>query len=175
MVYLPPGIPLSQLTWPVLTACDRDQGIAYGRSPTQCRARTKTDAQRFVAIPAIGLFDGLADGKIRLSAFFLIPIMLITWRMGRAPGYLATLASLVLLWIVSFVDKPHGTNLLFFMIDAVGRFIAFFIIVAILSRSRELYLKQKTIATRDSLTNLYNRLGLQEILDVEMENSRRYR
>ncbi len=128
----------------------------------------------FLSIPIIGLLDGLGAGRVRLTAFFLIPIMLITWRLGRVPGYLATLAALVILWIVSFVEKPSGTDTLLFALDAAGRFISFFIIVAILSRSRGLYLQQKTIATRDPLTNLYNRLGLQEILGVEMENSRRY-
>jgi diguanylate cyclase (GGDEF)-like protein len=131
------------------------------------------NALLFLAIPIIGLLDGLAEGKIRLNAFFLIPIMLITWRMGRRSGYLATSAALAILLIVSMINKPLGSTTLFFAIDAIGRFISFFIIVAVLSNLRNSYLTQKDIAIRDPLTRLYNRLGLKEILIIEMENARR--
>ncbi|HEY8097703.1 MAG TPA: diguanylate cyclase, partial [Methylobacter sp.] len=136
-------------------------------------SETATNILLVLAIPLIGLLDGLGEGKIRLNAFFLIPIMLITWRMGRRAGIFATIAALVILLIVSAVDKPLGTSSILFSIDAIGRFVSFFIIVAILSALRSSYMIQKTNAIKDPLTLLYNRLGLREILIVELENARR--
>lgn len=127
----------------------------------------------FLSIPLIGLLDGIGDGRIRLTAFFLIPIMLVTWRVGRRAGYLTTFAALITLLVVSYIDKPKGTNNLLFAVDTGGRFISFFIIVAILSNLHSSFVQQKTKATRDALTTLYNRLGLQEILNVELEIARR--
>jgi len=105
-------------------------------------APTATDVLLYSAIPVIGLLDGLGEGKIRLNAFFLIPIMLITWRLGRRSGMLATVASLIVLLAISAIDKPLGSDSLFFAIDAIGRFISFFVIVAILSRLRDSYMTQ---------------------------------
>jgi len=137
------------------------------------KSKTATNVVLFLAIPLIGLLDGLGEGKIRLNAFFLIPIMLITWRMGRRPGFLATIAALVILVFVSVINNPLGADSVFFAIDAIGRFISFFIIVFILSELRRSFLAQKTNAIKDPLTHLYNRFGFREILSVELENSRR--
>lgn len=140
-----------------------------------CHIGNDNQHHTFLAIPLLGLLDGLGEGKIRLNAFFLIPIMLITWRMGRRPGFLATAAALCILLAVSAIDKPLGTSTFLFAIDALGRFISFFIIVAILSELRTSYVRQRKNAIKDPLTLLYNRLGLREILGVELENARRSR
>jgi diguanylate cyclase (GGDEF)-like protein len=55
----------------------------------------------------------------------------------------------------------------------LGRFVAFFVNVAVLAQLRKLYLQQKQIATRDPLTHLHNRLGWREIVGVTLEKARR--
>ena len=62
---------------------------------------------------------------------------------------------------------------IYFAIDALGCVISFFVIVAILSKLRDSYLMQRANAIKDPLTSLYNRLGLLEILNIEVENLRR--
>jgi hypothetical protein len=88
----------------------------------------------FLAIPVIGRFFSWASGGIRLTAFFLIPIMLITWRMGRAPGYAATACALSILLLVELVTPDHGTARWILAADVIDRFVAFFVIVAVHGR-----------------------------------------
>jgi diguanylate cyclase (GGDEF)-like protein len=127
----------------------------------------------FLLIPMIGWVDAMVGSQVRLTSFFLIPIMLITWRKGKSLGYLAALCSLSMLFLISSIDDHVGKNIIIFAADSLSRFVAFFIIVEILSNLRQVHLHQKTIAIRDNLTDLFNRRGLEEILSIEIEKSRR--
>lgn len=127
----------------------------------------------FLSIPGIGFIDALAGKEIRLTAFFLIPITLITWRLGRWPGYGATFAAAAILLGVALMHGAIDTSTSLFIVDVAGRFVAFFVVVAILASLRDQYIEQRTLATRDSLTGLHNRAGLRAILDVEFERCRR--
>jgi len=131
------------------------------------------DVLLFAAIPAFGLVDGLANPHIQLTTFFLIPLMLITWRLGARAGYLATTLALCFVLVVSVRDEPFRSEPWIFLTDVGGRFLSFFIIVAILAESRTLYLRQQKLAVRDLLTGLYNRLGLHELLGLQMARRRR--
>jgi diguanylate cyclase (GGDEF)-like protein len=131
------------------------------------------DVALVASIFLIGAVDVLSGSRIRLTAFFLVPVLLLTWRRGMLAGNLATLVALFFLLALQIFWRESIVVDAIFSIDMIGRFVAFFVNVAVLARLRQLYLQQKHIATRDPLTNLHNRLGWREIVGVSLEKARR--
>lgn len=133
--------------------------------------RLTGDGALVACVLLLGWCDAFAAGKIRLTALLLVPIMLLTWRRGAGIGYCAVILALGLRVWADAALAPPGSDLAYFEFDAVGRFVAFFVIVAILAHLRSAHLRLQELAIRDALTGLYNRSGLSEIMRVEMDRA----
>ncbi|UUZ54212.1 hypothetical protein LP419_38445 [Massilia sp. H-1] len=120
-----------------------------------------------LALPGLGWADYQFGSEVRLTAFFLIPIILLTWRLGAFAGYLSGIAAFIVLVTVRMSQFSDDGDHLLLTADLLGRFLAFFLIVVICSRLHAAYRLQRHIATHDGLSGLLSRSGLLLQLDAQ--------
>ena len=121
----------------------------------------------------IGAVDFTVRIDLSISIFYLVPIALAAWYINRSAGMLmAMLCSLVWLW-ADVAPKHH--ELLFIPIWNSGIRLGFSLVVSyLISLQKQAYQRELHLAQRDGLTGIHNRRAFIEILQLEMERSRRY-
>ena len=121
----------------------------------------------------IGVIDFAVRVDLSISIFYLVPVALAAWYINRSAGMLiAVLCSLVWLW-ADVAPKHH--DLLFIPIWNSGIRLGFSMVVSyLISLQQQAYQRELHLAQRDGLTGIHNRRAFIEILQLEMERSRRY-
>lgn len=133
-------------------------------------------AVSFLLVGVIAFVSNKVHVEVRFSFFYLIPISLGSWFVSRRAGILLALLS-ALSWLVA--DLAEGGFI--FSRDSVlywntSLLLVFFLVMAaLLSTLREALEREKLLARRDPLTNLFNRLALFEAAEIEVRRSVRYK
>jgi diguanylate cyclase (GGDEF)-like protein len=128
-----------------------------------------------VAILAIiGFFDFITGEEIGFSIFYVIPVMLIAWYLGRVAGIVASFAAAAT-WYVADVGTGHiYTSGAIPIWNAVVR-LAFFLLIAFLLYIVKSILEQEQdLARTDSLTGVLNTRQFYELAGGEIDRVRRY-
>lgn len=88
----------------------------------------------FVLVLLIGIIDYLTGPLFSSLTLYLIPVILITWLVGRTAGILIALAS-ALTWVIAdMTARPPYPHIIIPLWNLVERLAMFFIVVAILLR-----------------------------------------
>ena len=126
-------------------------------------------------VGVIGAADYLTGSEIAFSIFYLIPISLVTWHVGRRAGLPISFIS-ALIWLISDrAAAPHSTNMIIGYWNGLVRFGFFIIQTLLLSSLKKTLEHEKKLSRTDSLTETGNSRNFIEILSNEMERSRRSR
>lgn len=124
----------------------------------------------------IGYVDVATGYEIGLGVFYLLPVALVTWRIGLLSGLFLSIVSVIGMFIVdNFVtrDIPFPSNDLIPYWNTgirLGYFIAFTAILAALKRAHE---RERSRARRDFLTQAANAETFAEMCRIEIERARR--
>jgi hypothetical protein len=97
------------------------------------------------AIVLLGIFDSWTGYEISFSIFYVLPIVWVTWNVGRRVGFLMALAS-ALTWLVA--DHSTGfefTHSLIPFWNAAVRLAVFAVIVVILSKLHTAYQEERML------------------------------
>ena len=125
-----------------------------------------------ILVLLIGIVDYLVKINLSLSIFYLAPITLATWFVGRGWGQAISVLSTFVWFESDFVVRyPY---LIIFLWDAVVKLGFFLVINHLLLALKSSYEREKQLARTDALTGIVNRRFFLELLQAEMSRSIRY-
>jgi diguanylate cyclase (GGDEF)-like protein len=127
-----------------------------------------------VLVFLISIIDYLVK-NLSLSIFYLAPITLATWFVGRRWGQvISVLSAFVGVEGDFIVTYPNIPNVMVFLWDAVVKLGFFLVINHLLLALKNSYEREKQLARTDGLTGIVNRRFFLELLQAEMSRSMRY-
>lgn len=127
-----------------------------------------------ICIVAVGYLDFLSGVEIAVSLFYLIPISLIVWFAGTTLGIIASALS-ACIWLIA--DIGAGQSYSHIGVYFWNMFIpfGFFLIVSLLLSALKRALQHATeLAHTDYLTGAANARLFSDLLQCEIERSKRY-
>ncbi len=122
-------------------------------------------------IMALGLIDTLTGSKIAITFFYLLPVSLASWSLGKTPGRAAALCSAV---IVEASDLSGGgdADVPLLLWNTAARLAVFLVVANLISEFRHLLKHQTELSLTDSLTGILNRRAFQEAGESELKKMR---
>ena len=128
----------------------------------------------WICIVAVGYLDFLSGVEIAVSLFYLIPISLIVWFAGKTPGIIACSVS-ACIWLIA--DISAGKSYSHIGVYFWNMFIpfGFFLVVSLLLSALKRALQHANeLAHTDYLTGAANARLFFNLLQCEIERSKRY-
>ena len=128
-----------------------------------------------VCIAVIGGLDYLTGYKIAFSVFYLFPVALITWYVGKRLGIAASIAS-ALIGLLADLGTGHSyANPAIYIWNSLIRLSFFIIIATLLYALRKAHQLEKELAGIDSLTGAANTRSFSDLVHMEIKRSQRNR
>ncbi|MBI4464384.1 MAG: diguanylate cyclase [Acidobacteria bacterium] len=139
------------------------------------QSKTFVTAVGFALALLVGAVDYLTGFELSVGVFYLAPVFLVSWGVGKNAAILLSVISAVL-WLLADVGGGHTYSNPAFPFWNAGVRLGFFLSVAYLAW----YLKEaqdveKTLARIDPLTGIPNRRAFLEIADRESRRTRRHK
>jgi len=123
---------------------------------------------------AIGVFRYLSGPELALSLFYLFPIALATWHVGRWAGISMSIASTMSWLAADLLMLSSFSNALIPYLNETFRLIVFLIIAHTIFRLRTALEKHRELAGTDPLTSVANRRAFYDLANRELNKARRY-
>jgi diguanylate cyclase (GGDEF)-like protein len=121
----------------------------------------------------IGGVRYLTGPEFALSLFYLFPIILATWYVGRWAGVMLSLVS-AFSWLMADLAMLHAfSSTLIPFLNESFRLVVFLFITFILLKLKNAIDTHKALARTDSLTQVHNRRAFHDLADLEMTKARR--
>ncbi len=123
----------------------------------------------------LGIIKYRASPDLSFSVFYLIPIFLSTWFVGRWAGDLIASACAVVWFIAELLSKHPDANPItpYWNVTVnLAFFLAFTYLLVMLKSSLD---HERELARTDTLTGLDNRRSFLEVAHLEMSRARRYK
>jgi diguanylate cyclase (GGDEF)-like protein len=127
-----------------------------------------------VMVLLVGILNHIAGPELSSTVFYLIPIALVTWFTKRSIGLILSMLS-ALTWLIA--DLSSGATYSYSDIpywNGVARLSSFFILVFILSALKGTLKQEKEFSRIDFLTGIRNRRYFIELVNMEINRTRRY-
>ncbi|MDD2735926.1 MAG: GGDEF domain-containing protein [Desulfuromonadaceae bacterium] len=131
-------------------------------------------ALSLVLCAAVGVVDGIAGHAYLLVPFYLVPVILAAWCVGRKAGYLLSFTC-SLGWLGSeiaagvFIDADFAM----YWNDAM-KLLLFILTTTVISALREALGRENLLARTDHLTGMPNRRSYYEAVSGEIRRNLRY-
>ena len=122
----------------------------------------------------IGVFRYLSGPELALSLFYLFPIALATWHVGRWAGISMSIASTMSWLAADLLMLSSFSNALIPYLNESFRLIVFLIISHIIFGLRTALEKHRELAGTDPLTSVANRRAFYDLANMELNKARRY-
>lgn len=121
----------------------------------------------------IGLLDTWVRIDLGLSLFYLAPIAIAAWMVGRDAGIvIATVSALA--WFYAELNSHAAGDFPLTLWNTFVRLGIFWIVSTLLSSLRDAYDLESRLARTDALTGITNWRSFQELLTVEIQRAQRY-
>jgi len=138
------------------------------------KSRTSLFISNFLIVLILGVVDYLLGFEVSFSIFYLIPIVVTAWFVGRWPSFAISLFSAAA-WLLSDLTTGITYNSTFIALWSTSVWTGFFFIIAYLvSAIRERLEYEKQLSRKDSLTGAANRLAFYEQANQEIIRAQRY-
>ncbi|MEW6182333.1 MAG: diguanylate cyclase [Bacillota bacterium] len=129
----------------------------------------------FLLVVLIGYLRYVSGPDYAFSLFYLFPICLVGWFIGRWAGILFSVIS-VITWLAADLAMTGSyKNPSVPIINESLRFVVFLILTVVLTELKMSLDREKLIARTDSLTRIANRRAFYENAAVEIKRARRYK
>jgi len=127
-----------------------------------------------LAVPLLGLVDYVTGYDLSFSLFYLAPITLASWFVGRKAGVLVSAAS-AFVWIAADAASGHVVSSPFIYVwNTLIRFGFFLTVTTLLSRLKQSYERESIMARTDRTTGCANLRRFTESAGAELERTRRF-
>ncbi len=117
--------------------------------------------------------DVLTGGEISFSIFYVAPIAIVAWRLGRTAGFAASAIAAGAWFLGELISDRDYSQTLIPLWNGLVRLGFFAIIAQLLVALRDLLREQSRNSRLDSLTGLLNRRGFVERAEVELARAGR--
>jgi diguanylate cyclase (GGDEF)-like protein len=125
-------------------------------------------------ILAVGIIRLAIGPEVALSLFYLLPVMGVTWYVGKSAGILISVAA-ALTWLgADLIRSSQFSKPIIPYINQSFRLLVFLIVTLVLDKLKIALDNQSTLARVDSLTGIPNRRAFFELSKRELDKSRRY-
>lgn len=121
----------------------------------------------------LGFVDFFSGFEFSFSFFYLVPISLVSWYIGRRAGLIVSIASAILWQTSNYLAGEAYTNPLVPLWNTATRLGFFLIVTLLLSELRQLWEQEKTISRTDFLTGALNTRSFYELAASELLRARR--
>jgi diguanylate cyclase (GGDEF)-like protein len=128
----------------------------------------------FILIAFIGIIRYLTGPELAFSLFFLLPISLGTWFVGRWVGILLSVMSAVVWLATDLIGGQSYSHPVIPIVNETFRLSVFLIVVVILSTLKGVLEREKMFARKDFLTGIANRQAFFEFAGIEINRCRRH-
>ena len=127
------------------------------------------------ALALVGMANYFAVGQLlEASVFFLIPVSFLTWFVSRRAGFVAAVASAVIILGTNIASPMHASHPLVGYWNALI-WLGFFVLMTLtVARLKVLYLGEKQLSRLDNLTHIANRLAFYEMATAEKNRAQRF-
>jgi len=137
--------------------------------------------KNFIAIASIsltlilGFLDHLTGPDFSFSIFYLIPIFLAAWAMGKRAGMIIAAANGLIFFLLNAISKPGHLTVFIGYWDSAVIFGFYLIFAYMLWTVKNGFDHEKELARTDSLTGVANGRAFMEIASLELERAQRYK
>jgi len=123
----------------------------------------------------LGVFalDRLTSDEFSLTAFYLLPVLLISWNCGRSWGLAFAILSVAAQSGQTPLNASQYTKAVYLYIAYANEFLEYVIMVMLTGVLRRIYEQERFTARIDPLTGARNRKGFQEALATEVARHQR--
>lgn len=122
----------------------------------------------------LGAIDYLTGFEFSFSIFYLLPVVLVTWRVGRTPGLVFSFLG-ALTWFAADAAAGHlYSSTWIYSWNTIMRLGFFLIISTLLSVFKKELQLQKKLARQDFLTGTANPRHFYDIVQMEIHRARRH-
>ena len=128
----------------------------------------------FSFILMISFIKYLTGPEWALSAFYLFPIILVTWNAGIGAGILISFTSAISWLLADLMMVNFFSNPIIPYLNETFRLIVFLIITFIIFKLKTALENQKDLAGTDPLTSVLNRRAFYDLANLELNKARRY-
>ncbi len=127
-----------------------------------------------LGIIGIGIADIATGSELSFSLFYLIPIVLATWFLGRNYGYALCVIGAAIWFASDFLGgKVYSEPYIRYWNAAIR--LSFFLLATHLLLSSQALMRERMLARLDALTGAANRRYLFETIQIELDRSHRYK
>ena len=127
-----------------------------------------------VLILAIGFLDYRTGYELSFTAFYFVPIFLLTWLAGEWAGYCGAVASAAVRTLADLLGGKFFASALGLGWNVGMRVVVFVVIAILLAAVRRQVLRERALARVDHLTGALNKKAFFDSLKAEAARSRRY-
>ncbi len=131
-------------------------------------------AEAAVLTLLVGAGDIATGAELSFSIFYLVPITLVAWSLGRAWA-VANAGLAMFTWLgADFITENEYSSAFLPYWNALIR-LGYFVLFALLfSRLHNALDQERSLSRRDPLTGIYNRRAFEELATTEVSRSSRY-
>jgi diguanylate cyclase (GGDEF)-like protein len=123
---------------------------------------------------AIGVIRYFTGPEWALSAFYLFPIILVTWKAGIWAGVFISFTSAISWLVADLMMGNVFSNAVIPYLNETFRLLVFLVITFIIHKLRTALENQKELAGTDPLTSVPNRRAFYDLANLELNKARRY-
>lgn len=124
------------------------------------------------SLAVLGVVDYLTGSAVVITFFYLLPLALASWTLGKKPGWLVAVLSAAVMQAGPFVAED-GSTLLITVWNLVVRLAVFLVVANLVSEIRLLLTHQTELSRTDSLTGILNHRAFHEAGELEISRMRR--
>jgi diguanylate cyclase (GGDEF)-like protein len=110
-----------------------------------------------------------------MSAFYILPIILVTWNVGIGSGILLSIVSAISWLVADVMALDSFSNPVIPYINETFRLAVFLVIAYIIFKLKTALENQQGLAGTDPLTSVLNRRAFYPLAELELNTARRYR
>ncbi|GAB3015258.1 hypothetical protein GCM10027098_07110 [Bowmanella dokdonensis] len=127
----------------------------------------------FILVAGVGLLDIVTGYELAFSLFYLLPVSLAAWFVGKRFG-LATSVVSALAWGMADLlsEQPYSHPAILYWNTTI-RFGVFLITALLMSSLRQALEREQELSRVDNLTGAVNRRFFAELLQMELDRSQR--
>ncbi len=136
------------------------------------RSRRSIWIMSVLTVLVVGTIDHATGTVLAMALFYLLPISVASWSLGRRPGIFIAVLSTIALEASEALSGDAG--LLLIVWNGTTRLGVFLIVASLIAEFRHLLSHQIELSLTDPLTDARNRRAFQEAAEHELQAMRRH-
>jgi diguanylate cyclase (GGDEF)-like protein len=125
-------------------------------------------------IGLMGVVDYLTGNEITFSLFYLAPIVLLTWAVGRNVGLFASLLSALILLVAEIAAARTASHPVVYVWNTLFRTVFYVIVTYLMAELQKARREEQLAARTDFVSGAANARYFNEMLQMEINRIRRY-